>query len=140
MEVTQTNACALHWLDAGACIFDAVSHNNVQALELYLRHVQKTCSIASSAIARTGDDECMWPLLKAAQEGHYECAKLLLEHGSPVDMPAEYVDRAPDLPLTTPLMWAAHRHDVRLVELLLFHGADPRRIDDVNADDENGSA
>ena len=140
MEETRTNACALHWLEPAACIFDAVSHNDVQALELYLRHVQKTCSIASSAIARTGDDECMWPLLKAAQEGHYECAKLLLDHGSPVDMPAEYVDRAPNLPLTTPLMWASHRHDVRLVELLLFHGADPRRIDDVNADDENGSA
>lgn len=61
------------------------------------------------------------PLGEAVEQGYYEIAILLLARGAAVD------------PLTedgiTPLMSAAARGDLRMVQLLLDYGADPQRQD-----------
>ena len=65
------------------------------------------------------------PLQKAAEHGHIEVARLLLEHGAPVNG----FTRSASAASYPPLMWAVAaggRERPALVELLLKHGADPR--------------
>lgn len=61
------------------------------------------------------------PLREAIDRGYYEIAILLLARGAAVDPLAEDG--------ITPLMSAAARGDLRLVQLLLDYGADPQRHD-----------
>jgi adenosylhomocysteine nucleosidase len=65
------------------------------------------------------------PLHSAVAARHAGIAKLLIERGAPVD--------ARQQGGFTPLMSAAHRADMPIIELLLAHGADPALIDDTGS-------
>ena len=70
------------------------------------------------------------PIISGAASGELETVRLLLDAGAKADdFPKSNDPRATDLPagLRTPLMWAAHHNDVRMVRLLLDHGADPNQ-------------
>jgi ankyrin repeat protein len=56
------------------------------------------------------------PLHAAAEGGHYEIAKMLIEHGSPIS-PSPYGEEA------TPLFYAAVEGHLSIARLLLRHGA-----------------
>ena len=56
------------------------------------------------------------PLARAANNGHYQCCKFLIEQGAEVD--------ALDIGDNTALHWAAMRGNVEIVNLLLQNGAD----------------
>lgn len=73
------------------------------------------------------DDSGRMPLHTAAMEGHTAVAKLLLIHGTPVDVrvaysPVVYATRLHDN--STPLEIAIWYRHYDMVELLLHHGAD----------------
>jgi ankyrin repeat protein len=67
------------------------------------------------------------PILSSAASGDIETVRLLLDAGAKAD----YFPKSNDLRaaafagLRTPLMWAAYYDDVRMIRLLLEHGADP---------------
>jgi ankyrin repeat protein len=81
------------------------------------------------ADATERNDAGVSPVLSAAASGDVETVRLLLDAG----------DRADNFPrlnqprdafvagFRTPLMWAAYHNDVRMVRLLLEHGADPNK-------------
>ena len=56
------------------------------------------------------------PLARAANNGHYQTCKFLIEQGAEVD--------ALDIGDNTALHWAAMRGNVEIVNLLLQNGAD----------------
>lgn len=68
------------------------------------------------------DNHGMRPLHKASRNGQYDVALLLLKHGAEVD--------APDIHQNTPLGWAIPG-PANMVALLLEHGADPWKKDDL---------
>src|SRR5262249_27169380 len=62
--------------------------------------------------------------------GDLETVRLLLDAGAKADdFPKSSNDQraASNAGLRTPLMWAAYHNDVRMVHLLLDHGADPNQ-------------
>ncbi len=68
------------------------------------------------------------PVLSGAASGDLETVRLLLDAGAKADpFPKSKNPRAADIAagFRTPLMWAAHHNDVRMVRLLLERGADP---------------
>ena len=70
------------------------------------------------------------PIISGAASGDLETVQSLLDAGAKADdFPKSNDPRATDLPagLRTPLMWAAHHNDVRMVRLLLDHDADPNQ-------------
>src|SRR5262245_19142072 len=62
------------------------------------------------------------PLCDAAQEGHYDRARKLLDEGA--DVHVESTERR-----WTPLHWAVHANDRKIVGLLLERGANPNAAD-----------
>jgi ankyrin repeat protein len=74
------------------------------------------------ADARLATDRGVLPLHIAAERGHLEVAKLLLAHGSPVDISTPY-NR------DSPLHDAAQNGHDEIVALLLDRGADPSHVD-----------
>jgi ankyrin repeat protein len=70
-------------------------------------------------LARRLDPARVSPLSYAAQEGHLQIVRLLLEHGAEPNMPE---DCAPD---GAALYWACARNHREIAELLLAHGANP---------------
>src|SRR6516225_7230495 len=70
------------------------------------------------------------PLLSGAASGDLETVRLVLGAGAKAnDFPKSNQPRTADVAagFRTPLMWAAYRNDVRMVRLLLKHGADPNQ-------------
>jgi len=67
------------------------------------------------------------PLLYACKNGHFEIAKLLLQHGAKVHA----IERERDM---TPLHFAAAFGHIDIVYVLLLHGAN------INALDKNGQS
>ena len=70
------------------------------------------------------------PIISGAASGDLETVRLLLDAGAKADdFPKSNDPRATDIAagLRTPLMWAAYHNDVRMVRLLLEHGADPNQ-------------
>ena len=70
------------------------------------------------------------PIISGAASGDLETVQFLLDAGAK----AEDFPKTNDLRATvsagfrTPLMWAAYSNDVRMVRLLLEHGADPNQL------------
>ena len=70
------------------------------------------------------------PIISGAASGDLETVQFLLDAGAKGDdFPKSNDPRATDLAtgIRTPLMWAAYHNDVRMVRLLLAHGADPNQ-------------
>ena len=70
------------------------------------------------------------PIISGAASGDLETVQLLLDAGAKADdFPRSNDPRATDIAagIRTPLMWAAYHNDVRMVRLLLDHGADPNQ-------------
>jgi ankyrin repeat protein len=70
------------------------------------------------------------PILSGAASGDLETVRLLLDAGAKADdFPKSNDPRAAGIGggFRTPLMWAAYHNDVRMVRLLLEHGADPNQ-------------
>jgi ankyrin repeat protein len=70
------------------------------------------------------------PIISGAASGDVETVRLLLAAGAKADdFPKSKDPRATDIEagLRTPLMWAAYHNDVRMIRLLLEHGADPNQ-------------
>ena len=70
------------------------------------------------------------PIISGAASGDLETVQFLLDAGAKADdFPKSSDPGATDLGagLRTPLMWAAYQNDVRMVRLLLDHGADPNQ-------------
>jgi ankyrin repeat protein len=70
------------------------------------------------------------PIISGAASGDLETVQFLLDAGAKAgDFPKSNDPRATDIAarLRTPLMWAAYHNDVRMVRLLLDHGADPNQ-------------
>ena len=65
-------------------------------------------------------------LCSAAWFGQYDTAKMLIQRGANVN------DHVTNLDLRTPLHSAAYQGNVKLVELLLDHGADINALEDDN--------
>jgi ankyrin repeat protein len=94
---------------------------NSRTVQLLLEH---------GADAEEHNNAGVGPVLVSAASGDLETVQLLLDAGAKADdfpkanrpNPA---DPAPSL--RTPLMWAAHYNDVRMVRLLLERGADPNQ-------------
>ncbi len=63
-----------------------------------------------------------FPLSTAAEEGHADIAKQLIEHGSNM--------RSSDNETRTPLMKAARKGHIDVVHVLLEHGAEPDRVNE----------
>ena len=122
--------------DATESLFFAVCDGDVGAVQACLACYTPDVSYVFRHSGRDayGDDleeGDEWALDVAAREGHLACAQLVLEAGgSPVDVPEELGgDPAwADVQIETPLMAAARRCDVDMVELLLHHGANPLRL------------
>jgi ankyrin repeat protein len=70
------------------------------------------------------------PMISGAAGGDLETVRILLDAGAKAD---DFPESSNDLRATanaglrTPLMWAAYHNDVRMVRLLLEHGADPNQ-------------
>lgn len=62
-------------------------------------------------------EDCGTPLMVAAQYGHLDVVRLLLEYGAPVDHQQMHYS-------CTALWWACRSNRVDVVRMLLFHGAD----------------
>jgi ankyrin repeat protein len=76
------------------------------------------------------NDAGVSPVLAAAASGDVDTVCLLLDAGAKADdSPTSTQPRTADVAagFRTPLMWAAYRNDVRMVRLLLEHGADPNQ-------------
>jgi ankyrin repeat protein len=76
------------------------------------------------------NDAGVTPIRSGAASGDLETVKSLLEAGAKADDSRRSNDpRAADIAagFRTPLMWAAYHNDVRMVGLLLQHGADPNQ-------------
>src|SRR5262245_19176958 len=76
------------------------------------------------------NDAGVSPLLAGAASGDLETVRLLLGAGAKAnDFPKSNQPRTTDIAagFRTPLMWAAYHNDVRMVHLLLEHGADPNQ-------------
>ena len=71
--------------------------------------------IAAGAAVNQADSSGCTPLYVACQEGHLECARLLLEAGAAVDQADEDG--------STPLLMACHQGHLEVAELLSSHGA-----------------
>src|SRR5262249_23569724 len=70
------------------------------------------------------------PILSGAASGDLETVRSLLDAGAKADdFPSSNDPRSTDIAagIRTPLMWAAYNNEVRMVRLLLKHGADPNR-------------
>jgi ankyrin repeat protein len=70
------------------------------------------------------------PIISGAASGDLETVRFLLDAGAKADdFPKSSNDLrvASNAGLRTPLMWAAYNNDVRMVRLLLDHGADPNQ-------------
>ena len=122
---------ALHLLDPIVGLHSSVSYDDVNSVRRYLSLLEPS---QTSTIVRRGTAHGepigyndSWPLLRAAERGFLGCARLLLEGGSPVDVPLELGGdiRSEEYYMTTPLMAAAHNFDNEMVEVLLLHGANP---------------
>lgn len=83
-----------------------------------LGDVQRMMQLVAAG-ARINSDVDHSALVWAANEGHLEAARWLLDNGSDVD------PRAPDK--WTPLMSAASKGHLSIAQLLLEHGANPLR-------------
>ena len=130
---------ALDRTNAIALFFHAVEHNDLDGLcellqrsPLVRRHISHVVRASERAAEAEGEEaertEDEWPLLIAARDGFYEVASLLLEHGSPVDVPLSLGgDQNEDLMIDTPLTWAAEECNYEMMELLLYHGASVHR-------------
>jgi ankyrin repeat protein len=69
------------------------------------------------------------PIISGAASGDLETVQFLLDAGAKADDFPKSNDlrAATNAGLRTPLMWAAYHNDVRMVRLLLDHGADPNQ-------------
>ncbi len=82
------------------------------------------------ANATERDDAGISPIMSGTASGDLETVQLLLDAGAKADdFPKSNDPRDTDMAagLRTPLMWAAYYNDVRMVRLLLEHGADPNQ-------------
>jgi ankyrin repeat protein len=92
------------------------------------RTVQLLLERGADATAR--NDAGVSPVLAGAASGDVETVRLLLDAGGKADdFPTSKTPRPADIAagFRTPLMWAAYHNDVRIVRLLLQHGADPNQ-------------
>jgi len=117
----------------GTSVHRAAAHGHTQALKELFGADGKTALELFDDMGRT-------PLICAVQEGHLEEASLILDAGANVDSHDEKTFS------NTALATAVQERNVRIVELLLKHGADPTiqgwmqlsaldRARDWNADD-----
>jgi ankyrin repeat protein len=86
--------------------------------------------IERGANATERDKAGISPIISGAASSDLDTVQLLLDAGAKADdFPRSNDPRATDLAagIRTPLMWAAYHNDVRMVRLLLEHGADPNQ-------------
>jgi RNA polymerase sigma factor (sigma-70 family) len=97
---------------AGIALMQAAQSGNLTRAKELLRADPEL--VRSRTAGRWGERT---PLHAAAEHGHVELCKLLLDHGADV-MARDDGDNA------TPLHWAGHVGNIPIAELLLKHGAD----------------
>ena len=119
------------WPDCAIPLLNACIQNDVGKLRSMLerKDVREHISFLRAGTHKERDPD-EWPLLIAAKHGHHEIARLLLEAGSPVDIPSRLGgDANTRLMIETPLACAAEECDYEMIRLLVYHGADPTRHD-----------
>ena len=91
-----------------AVLFSAVKGGNAGMVELLLQHnVKHNCY----------DEEGCYPLHRATETRNIDVAKFLLDAGANVDAQTSNLKQ-------TPLLWAAYKDNLKLVQLLIEKGAE----------------
>ena len=116
--------------DLAHAVADAVSNDGFGPLGLasffgHARAVQVLLEHGARVDAASSNEMHVMPLHSAAAARSVPIARLLLEHGAPVNARQGRGDSG-----FTPLMEAAFNGQVDMVEVLLDHGADPRLRDE----------
>ena len=134
---------------------NAAMENDLDAINRYLSQYQE-----QPEAINVSNGEGHTALFLAAQNGHHEAAKLLLDHGAEVNQASNLgntpldaaaymgflkvaqlllahganVDQPRSFDKPTPLWYAAHEGHLKVAKLLLDHGADVKAIANANAD------
>lgn len=96
-----------------ACLL-AAHFGSLEVLKILFRHVEPTNGL--HALLNVSNVNMTTPLMRAAQEGHWECVKLLLSLGAPVS--------ARNQNQMTALMLAAQRGNSKVCQLLVDNKAE----------------
>ena len=134
---------------------NAAMENDLDGINRYLSQYQE-----QPEAINVSNGEGHTALFIAAQNGHHEAAKLLLDHGAEVNQASNLgntpldaaaymgflkvaqlllahganVDQPRSFDKPTPLWYAAHEGHLKVAKLLLDHGADVKAIANANAD------
>ncbi|MCG8339680.1 MAG: ankyrin repeat domain-containing protein, partial [Cytophagales bacterium] len=113
-------------------LFKAITQNNCEEVQSILCSVQGEDHEKLVNGHNKDEDYDMTPLMKAAKEEKYAIAKALLEAGADANRVGAIYNNS-----YTPLKWTIKNKDVRMVKLLMEHGADLIIPEEENQIDKN---